>query len=192
MTGEGAEYLRSPELLSAATSRLVIVDVQEKFLPTIRDGEGLVANCSKLVRGAGILEVPVSCTEQYPERLGSTVPGLIELLPERCSKLRFSCGEALAWRGESGRDGRHQIVLAGIEAHVCVLQTALDLVSAGFEVYVAADAVRSRHLPDEELALRRLSDAGVRLVSTEMVLFEWCEVAGTDTFKQISRLVTGR
>jgi nicotinamidase-related amidase len=188
-----APYCRSPELLSAATSRLLIVDMQEKFLPTIPQPEGLIANCVKLIRGAAILGVPVSATEQYPKGLGPTIPELLPLLPERPAKLRFSCAECLDWAEHGGRsDGRHQIVLAGIEAHVCVLQTSLDLLAAGFDVFVAADAVRSRSDVDRDIALRRLSDSGARLITAEMALFEWCEAAGTDQFKQISKLITGR
>lgn len=183
---------RSPELLSAGTSRLVIVDMQEKFLPTIPQPEGLIGNCVKLIRAAAILGVPVSATEQYPRGLGPTIPELASLLPDRPAKLRFSCAEALPWVTQEPAEERCQIVLAGIETHVCILQTAFDLMSTGFDVYVTADAVRSRGEIDREIALRRMADAGARLITTEMALFEWCEVAGTEQFKQISRLITGR
>ncbi|WP_437230800.1 hydrolase [Planctomicrobium sp. SH661] len=186
-------YTRSPELLSAATSRLVIVDMQEKFAPIIPDFDLVLSGCVKLIQAARILNVPVSATEQYPRGLGTTVPAIAELLPHRPEKVRFSCAEALDWALQSGlEDGRRQIVLAGIETHICMLQTALDLVSAGFEVFIAADATRSRQAEDREIALRRMSDAGVRIITSEMAMFEWCEVAGSEQFKQISRLVTGR
>lgn len=181
---------RSPLLLSAAASRLLIVDMQEKLLPVIPEREEILKQCLKLVSAAEILRVPVSCTEQYPAGLGGTVADLASRLPDRPAKLRFSCAECLDWAATAQNSaGRPQVVLAGIEAHVCVLQTALDLQAAGFQVAVAADAIGSRKDRDREIAFRRLSDAGVTLVTTEMVLFEWCEVAGTPEFKQISRLV---
>jgi len=186
-------YLRSPELLSAATSRLLIVDMQERFAPVIPDFADVLAGCRRLMEAARLMSIPVSLTEQYPRGLGPTVPELLEHAPERREKVRFSCAECLEWVSAGGQhDGRHQIVLAGIETHVCMLQTALDLLAAGFDVYVTADVTRSRHAADRECALRRMADSGVRLITSEMALFEWCEVAGTDLFKQVSRLVTGR
>ncbi|SFJ05970.1 hydrolase [Planctomicrobium piriforme] len=186
-------YHRSPELLNAGTSRLVIVDVQEKLLPVIPESEAVVANCIKLVKGSALLQVPCSITEQYPRGLGPTTAAVAELTTERSEKLRFSAAEAMSWAREAGTDdGRQQIVLAGIETHVCVLQTAFDLLAAGFDVFVVADAVHSRRPLDHEVALKRMADSGARIITTEMALFEWCEVAGNDQFKQISRLVTGR
>lgn len=188
-----SSYLRSPELLSAATSRLLIIDMQERFAPVIPDFPEVSAGCQRLMAAAHLLSVPVSLTEQYPRGLGHTVPELLKDTPVCVEKLRFSCAECLDWVSDGGQqDGRHQIVLAGIETHVCMLQTALDLLTAGFDVYVTADVTRSRHAEDREFALRRMADSGVHLITSEMALFEWCEVAGTDLFKQISRLVTGR
>lgn len=185
--------MRSPELLNALLSRLLIVDMQEKLLPVIQDAERVRAKCEQLIRGAGILGVPVDATEQYPKGLGATVPELAELIPDRPEKLRFSCQSCLDWaRSGNAVDLRHQIVVAGIEAHVCVLQTCFDLMSVGFEVFVVVDAIGSRNQLDYDVAVRRLSDSGARLVTAEMVLFEWCEVAGSTEFKQISRLVTNR
>jgi isochorismate hydrolase len=185
-------YTRSPELLAAASSRLVIVDMQEKFLQVMSGVDQLVANCRKLIRGAEILEVPISATVQYAKKLGPVTPRLADHLGECPDKLRFSCAEALDWAGSgTGPDARHQVVLAGIETHVCVLQTAFDLLAAGFEVFVPADAVLSRHLVDYEWGLRRMANAGVQIVTYEMVLFEWCEVAGSEQFKQLSQLVKG-
>jgi len=185
-----AHFPRSPELLSAATSRLLIVDMQERFAPVIPDFPLLVAGCRCLVQGARLLSIPVSCTEQYPQGLGSTVPELAELIPHRQDKLRFSCAECLEWSSEGGvPDGRHQVVLAGIETHVCISQTAMDLMTAGFDVYVVADLTRSQQSVHHEYALRRMADSGVRLITSQMALFEWCEVAGTPEFKRISHLV---
>ncbi|HID22318.1 MAG TPA: hydrolase [Planctomycetaceae bacterium] len=167
-----------------------MVDVQERLLTHIPVADSLVANCRKLIQAAQILGVPISATEQYPKGLGRTAPALGELLGELPEKLRFSCAETLAWPpAAEAPDGRHKVVVAGIESHVCVLQTALDLMAIGYRVYVPADAVASRKKFDWKMALERLRLSGAVVTSTESVLFEWCEVAGTPEFKQISALV---
>src|SRR5262245_17716503 len=190
MPDKKSEDLRSPELLSRNECRLLIVDVQEKLVPKIFELDRLLANCRMLIQGAGILGVPVFATEQYPKGLGHTVPQLAELLGPPAQKLRFSCAEALDW-GAAREDtcDRFQIVVAGMEAHVCVLQTVLDLLGSGFQVYVPADAVSSRGELDWKIALERMSNAGATIVTTESVLFEWCEVSGSPEFKQISQLI---
>lgn len=193
MSDSKATYVRSPELLSRNESRLLIVDVQEKLVPKIANLERLVANCRMLIQGAKILAVPVFATEQYPKGLGSTVPRLAELLEGPSQKLRFSCAEVLDWGTAVGQsDNRFQIVVAGMEAHVCVLQTVLDLLGNGFQVFVVADAVSSRSELDWKFALDRMSDGGATIVTTESVLFEWCAVSGTPEFKQISQLIKER
>ena len=181
---------RSIELLGRHDSRLLIVDVQQRLLAHIPVAGTLVANCRKLIRAAQILGIPVSATEQYPKGLGPTAPELSELLGEIPEKLRFSCSECLGWPpAAEAPDGRHKVVVAGIESHVCVLQTVLDLMAIGYRVYVPADAVASRKKFDWKMALHRLQVSGAVVTSTEAVLFEWCEVAGTPEFKQISALV---
>jgi nicotinamidase-related amidase len=191
-----SEPPRHLELLSANRSRLVLVDLQEKLLPAIEGSARIVARCERLLAAAGIFDVPVSATEQYPHGLRPTVEPLrrrlaeISKIPEIPEKLRFSGAASLDWAvpGVAPAE-RDQIILAGIETHVCILQSAFDLAAGGFRVYVPVDAVGSRFSEDRETALRRLEAAGITLVTTESVLFEWCEVAGTDRFKQISRLV---
>jgi nicotinamidase-related amidase len=193
MADKKPTYIRSPELLSRTESRLLIVDVQEKLVPKIFDLERMLANCRSLIQGAKILGVPVFATEQYPKGLGNTVSQLAELLESPAQKLRFSCAEVLDWgTGAEQADNRFQIVVAGIEAHVCVLQTVLDLLGNGFQVYVAADAVSSRTEFDRKIALDRMAAGGATIVTTESVLFEWCEVSGTPEFKQISQLIKER
>jgi hypothetical protein len=183
-------YLRSTELLARSASRLLIVDVQEKLTPAIPNAGQMISNCKRLITGAKILGVPVFATEQYPKGLGPIVPELASLLGDRPAKVRFSCAECLGWGFAAEQtDDRHQIVVAGMEAHVCVLQTVLDLLAHGYRVFVPADAVASRSEFDGNIALQRLSSCGATIVSTESVLFEWCEVAGTPEFKQISQLV---
>lgn len=186
--------VRSLELLSRHDSRLLIVDMQEKLLPAIRRHKKVVANCVKLVSAATLLGPPVFATEQYPRGLGPTVPELADLLEERPEKQRFSCTEALAWgtaneTADPALRDRTKVVIAGIEAHVCVLQTAMDLLADGFQVYVAADAVGSRRRLDRQIALQRMADSGAVITTTESILFEWCETAAADEFKEISRLV---
>jgi len=186
-------FLRSIELLSRQDSRLLIVDVQQKLLDRIAVAEQLVANCRRLTQAATILKIPVEATEQYPKGLGSTPHELAELLPEMPEKLRFSSVEVLDWGTAAEQpDNRHQVVVAGIESHICVLQTVLDLMAYGFHVFVPADAVASRHKFDWTIALDRMAASGAVITTTESVLFEWCEVAGTPEFKKISQLVKER
>ncbi|MGQ0635185.1 MAG: isochorismatase family protein [Planctomycetaceae bacterium] len=190
MASEKAPYLRSGELLARFESRLLIVDVQEKFVPLLWKPERTITNCRKLIRGSQVFGIPVYATEQYPKGLGATVSPLAELLDAPAQKLRFTCTEALDWGTAAQQtDGRHQVVVAGIESHVCVLQTALDLLAAGFAVFVPADAVTSRSELDWRIALERMASCGATIVTTESVLFEWCEASGTPEFKEISQLV---
>lgn len=184
--------LRSRALLSRETSRLVVVDMQEKLLRAMDGSAVCVARCELLVRGAKLLGVPISATEQYPKGLGPTVSELAELVGPCQEKLRFSGAQALDWAGGPIEDGRHQIVVAGLEAHICLLQTALDLIAAGFDVHVPADAIFSRRPDDTKVALQRLSNEGATITTVESVLFEWCETAAAPEFKELSRLVTGR
>ena len=193
MEEDNRVFIRSHEMLSRHDSRLLVVDVQEKLLPHISVAEQVIENCRRMILGAGILGVPVYGTEQYPKGLGPTTPRLTELLGEMPEKLRFSCAEVLNW-GMAGdlEEDRHKVVVVGIEAHVCVQQTVLDLLSHGFQVYLPADGVASRHKFDWKIALERMATSGATVTTCESVLFEWAEVAGTAEFKQISKLVTGR
>lgn len=183
-------YQRSSQLLDRETSVLLVVDMQEKLLPFIRESEVLVRRCRKLMTAAKLFSVPICSTEQYPRGLGHTTPELQTLLGPLPEKQRFSCSEVLhdQIRGylDSGRD---QVVLCGIESHVCVLQTAFDLMALGFRVFIVADAVGSRGEIDYEIALKRMSDGGGVLVTHESVLFEWCETSADPNFKQISQLI---
>ena len=173
MTEGSSEFIRSNELLSRTDSRLLIIDVQEKLLPLIPVSDRLVENCRRLIEGAKILDVPVNATEQYPKGLGKTTPVLAEHFEEIPQKLRFSSAEVLNWGPASVQENdRDKIVVAGIECHVCVQQTVLDLTANGFRVFIPADAVASQHKFDWEIALRRMSDSGATITTTESVLFE--------------------
>ena len=181
-------------LLKAARSQLLIIDMQERFIPAMHDAARAVERCIRLVEAARLMDIPVSYSEQYPKGLGPTVPALKERLGNapRYEKMHFSCArdEALAARIESlAEDGRDQLVIAGIEAHVCVLQTATDFGERGLFPFVAADAVTSRAPESVDLALRRLEAGAAEIINSEMTLFEWMEVAGTPTFKAVSPLV---
>ncbi len=178
----------SPELMSPADTGLLVVDVQEKLLAAIPAARRLVWNIRRLVDGAKILGMPVAATEQYPKGLGGTAPELAERLSAIPSKLTFSCGGCPQLFQDFQTRGVRKILLTGIEAHVCVEQTALDLLADGWGVFVAADAVGSRFEIDYRIALQRMDSAGATLTTTEAALFEWCRVAGTPEFKQISRL----
>ena len=188
--GGANEVLRSPELLEPTGSRLLIVDVQEKLLPAIPESRRLIANCSRLIRAAAIFDVAVSATEQYPKGLGHTVKPLSDLLPPAIEKTTFSSVPVLDWcRADPVEIAPHTVVVAGIEAHVCVLQTVFDLIARGFRVSVVADAIASRHLQDETIALQRMLSGGAVITTLESVLFEWCQRSGTPEFKKISALV---
>lgn len=180
---------RSPELLSRNDSGLLIVDVQEKLLPTIMEHERLLWNIRRLMDGAETLGVPIAATEQYPKGLGNSVEPIASRVEHRPEKMNFSCGSCTEVFDSFRNQGIHKLLLVGIETHVCVLQTALDLMAAGFRPYLAVDALGSRHAIDHITALRRIESSGATLVTTESVLFEWCQTAGIDEFKQISKLV---
>jgi len=179
-------------LLDAGRSQLLLVDVQERLMPAMHEAERVVEGCGRLVEAACTLGVPATVSEQYPRGLGATVPQLAERLgPEvpRFAKTHFSCAGDAAILGRLAAAGRPQVVLAGVEAHVCVLQTALQLKAMGFQPAVVWDAVASRTPESRELARERLGRAGVDLVNGEMVLFEWLQRAGTPAFKALSGLL---
>ncbi len=181
---------KSPELMRPVDTGLLVIDVQDRVLAVQPEGARIVWNIRRLLDGAKILGVRAACTEQYPEKLGPTVPALAERLADKASsKLSFSCGSCGeifdAWRSA----GIHRVLVCGIETHVCVQQTVLDLLAAGYQTLIAADAVGSRHAFDHEIALRRMEASGALLTTTEAALFEWCGVAGTSEFKEMSQLV---
>lgn len=178
-------------LLDPASSILIVVDMQTSLARVVTDAERHLGRARVLLRAAEILEVPVIATEQYPERLGPTVDTLRDRLdPSRIfAKLAFSAAAEPVVRDAVLDLGRRQLVVVGMEAHVCVLQTALGFASLGQTPVVVADAVGSRDPANRELALARLAAAGVTVVSSEMVLFEWLGRAGTPAFKAMLPLI---
>lgn len=187
-TDKSSTLPQSPELMIAEDSALLVIDAQVKLLEIVPQRARIVWNIRRLLDAAEALHVPVAATEQYPDKLSATVPELMERIGVAPSKKCFSacvCEEIFnRWRA----DQRFRILLCGIEAHVCVMQTALDLAAAGFEPYVAVDAVGARYAIDYEFALRRMESAGVILTTTETAMFEWCRTAERPEFKKISAL----
>ena len=175
--------------LTARAGGLLIVDLQPRLLAAIRSAPLLKVNAGRLACAAGLLGVPVWATEQSPDKLGPTDPELAGLLPPPLAKTTFRCGGAPGLLDAiAGRKVEH-LTLAGIEAHVCVAQTALELLALGFSVQIPADAVGSRSDLDREVALRRLERAGAILTTVEAVLFEWTETAEHPQFRAISALI---
>ena len=176
-------------LLNREKSGFVLVDVQEKLTSHVLNSEALVTRCQWLIRLAKQLEVPVVVSEQYPSGLGKTVEPLRTLTSnEQCvDKVHFSCYRESSFVNHWQTLDRKQVVLAGIETHVCVLQTAMDMNSSGLDVFVVVDAVSSRHDMDHKYGLKRMKQAGIYLVTAEMVFFEWVGQAGTPQFKALSQ-----
>jgi nicotinamidase-related amidase len=168
---------------------LLVVDVQDKLMAAIRYRDLVVANTVRLIKAAEALGVPFWATEQYPEGLGPTVAEIATLIPSRPAKTVFHCCSVPQLLEQLyGRQIRH-VTLAGIETHVCIAQTALELLTLGFGVQVPADAVASRSKMDWEFALRRLEQAGAVVTTTEAILFEWTECSDRPEFKTISNLI---
>lgn len=186
---DAPSILRSAELMSRSDSALLVVDVQEKLVPVMPAAARLLWNVRRLIDGANVLGVPVRASEQYPQGLGPTVPELASRLDQHPAKLSFSCRELPQLFAGLREKNIEKVLVCGIETHVCVQQTVLDLLADGWRVFVAVDAVESRYDLDHQTALRRMESAGAVLTTTEAALFEWCQAAGTPEFKHISRLV---
>jgi nicotinamidase-related amidase len=182
-------------LLARDKSQLLIIDVQDRLLAAVSGADRVLDRCVRLVQAAKALSVPITVSQQYPAGLGPTADALRDALGNAgpiLDKVEFSClrNEALRERlHDIRRRGRPQVVIGGIEAHVCVTQTAIDLEEQGFEAFVVADAVASRSKTSRKLALTRLLKAGADVVDSEMVVFEWLERAGTPEFKELQGLV---
>jgi nicotinamidase-related amidase len=184
--------MKHPTHLAARESAVLVIDVQEKLMAKIPGALTVTNNIAFLLDVARLLEVEVAATEQYPKGLGPTVAPLAERLPIRPDKVAFSsCGAPNIIDGFRAK-GRTRIVLVGIEAHVCVLNTALDLLAQKFQVYLAVDAVSSRYAHDRDIALRRLEQAGAILTTVETCAFEWMGGSNHPRFKAVSALVQER
>jgi nicotinamidase-related amidase len=181
-----------PHLLRPEQTHLVVIDMQEPFLKSVVGSEHVQQRVCALIRGATVLRLPIISTMQNQEKLGDVVPQVKQLLPPLLppfDKMTFSCLANPAFASELHRSGRKQILLCGIEAHICVCQTALELISAGYQVHVAADAVSSRTEEDRRIGLEKMRQSGVLVSSVEAALFEMLGEAGTPDFREILKIV---
>ena len=182
-----------PPRMDAASCVLVVVDVQDKLLAKMPTAAALVASVGFVLDVANLLGVPVRATEQYPKGLGPTTADIARRLPQPIpAKTAFSCYGAGGFVADLKTLGRNTVVLVGMETHVCVAQTAFDLLAAGFTVFIPVDAVSSRFDLDRATALRRLEQAGAILTTAEAVAFEWVRDAAHPQFKAASKLVIDR
>ena len=183
--------MKAPELLTTDNAALLVIDIQERLFPVMHDKEKLLRNVVKLIQGIKVLEVPVILTEQYPKGLGPTIPEIKGLIPDvkPVEKVCFSCCDEPSFGEALGALKRKQVLIAGIEAHICVYQTARALARAGYEVQVVGDGVASRDPENKLVALFKMGAAGISPTTTEMALFELLKIAKGDKFKQISSIV---
>jgi nicotinamidase-related amidase len=177
--------------LDASNTVLLLIDFQERLFPVMHEKEKLLKNVIKLIRGAKVLEIPIILTEQYPKGLGLTIPEIKELTPEikAVEKVCFSCTDEAAFNQVLATQKRKQVLIAGIEAHICVYQTAMALARLGYEVQVVGDCVASRDPENKMAALFKMGAMGLSPTTTEMALFELLKLEQGDKFKQISSIV---
>ncbi|KPD21939.1 hydrolase [Idiomarina abyssalis] len=176
-------------LLSAKDSLLLIVDAQERLLPAIHQRDVVTSRMRWLGEIAMQLDLPILITEQYPKGLGYTVDSLQEIIEAArvVEKTHFSALRDDTFRDVLSEYNKKHVVIMGMETHVCVLQTAIELQESGYQVFLPADTVGSRRPTDKESAIERMRSAGVEIITSEMAAFEWLEKAGGDTFRHISR-----
>ena len=178
-------------MLDIDKTALVVIDVQEKLSRVMHEREQLFQNLQKLIKGMKLLDIPIVVTEQNPNGLGPTVTDIAPLLSDvkPITKFSFSCCGEEGFTREIGSLSRKQILLTGIETHVCVYQTAVDLIKAGYEVHVVVDCVSSRTPENKNLALDKMKNEGARLTGGEIVLFELLRTAKHPKFKEMSQIV---
>jgi nicotinamidase-related amidase len=175
----------------AETAAAVVIDIQEKLFPHISEHESLKKNCQILLAGLGILELPVVITEQYSKGLGPTIAAISKTITDfkPIEKMSFSCCGEPSFLSTLQKIGKRYILICGIEAHVCVLQTVIDLIERGYHPVVIEDCVSSRKSSDRETALKRFMQEGAIVTSYESILFELCRSVASEKFKAISKLV---
>lgn len=178
--------------LKVEDTALLVVDLQEKLLPKIINSDDVARNATFMVKAAKTLGVPVLATEQYPKGLGATVEPLRSLIEKVWEKQSFSAVREGGVLDFLKSDARIKVVLVGIEAHICVMQTVLDLLNQGFHVFICVDAVSSRYAIDVKIALKRMQQAGPVLVTSETCVYELLETAANPVFKEISAMVQER
>ena len=183
--------MRHPNLADKSDSCLLVVDLQEPFLKAMFDRQTVIENSAKLIQAANVLGLPVLVTLQNPEKMGDTIPEIKELLPahEPISKMAFSCYADEGFKLRLQGLGKQRVIVCGVEAHVCVSQTAHDLVGFGYKVHVPEDAVCSRKERDWRAGLEKMRQSGVIVTSTEAIIFELLRQAGTDEFREALKLI---
>lgn len=183
---------RHPALLRHEDALLVVVDMQEPFLRHIHERERLIAQVTLLLQASVILRVPVVPTLQYEEKMGNVIPEIAKKFPAQCvpfDKLSFSCAGSESFLSEIKRSGRRQIMLCGVETHICVSQTAHDLITLGYQVHILNDATSSRSESNSQAGLRKMAQAGTIMSSVETAIYEMMVEAGTPEFRQINNLL---
>jgi len=169
----------------------LVVDIQERLFPVMHERDEFLARVLILLEGLKLLGIPVLLSEQYPKGLGPTLQKVLDVLEseKRVEKISFSCCGEPDFLSQLNQSDRKQVIICGIEAHVCVLQTVVDLVEMGYTPLVVADCISSRNPEDKKVAVERMRSEGALITTSESLLFELTRVAGTPQFKQISRLV---
>jgi len=178
-------------LIKPEESCLIVIDMQERLVPAMQAPARTIKNAGILIQAAKRLDVPILLTEQYPKGLGSTVPDLAKQLDgvPVLEKVHFSCMKDAPFVSRFREVNRKQAVIAGMEAHICVLQTGVSLMEEGYQIFVVTDATSSRTTESEKACLDRLGAAGAGIVTTEMVVFEWLGKAGTPEFRDLLKLM---
>ncbi|UCE39629.1 MAG: hydrolase [Thermoplasmata archaeon] len=189
--GSNEKLNHHPAILSMENTALVIVDVQEKLLPYVVDKDKVTENVNMLIKFADIYDIPIILTEHYPKGLGTTVPEVKEVLKNYAplEKVIFSCCGAKGFISRLNELNVKRIMLAGIESHICVEQTALDVMHAGFDVHVIADAISSRTIENKNIGMEKMRQFGAVISSTEMAMYEIMERADSKEFKEVLKLV---
>lgn len=184
---------RHPNLFSRYNSAILLVDYQERFVPVLPDNEQTIKNIKLLLSGSQIYNIPIYVSEQVPEKLGNTIKELKDMLSNAhfFSKKAMSCCGEIKFIEKLKSKNIKQVVVCGIEAHVCVLQTSLDLIHNGFQIHLVADAITSRLLHNKPIAIEKIKNAGGIITSVETVLFEMAYEAGTEEFKKLQQLFKG-
>jgi len=178
-------------MINRSAAVLIVVDIQGNLFQAMQDKENLLANTAKVIKGAKIFNLPIIVTEQIPEKLGQTIPAIAQELTgvETIDKESFSCWGNNKFQEKLKSISRRKAIIMGIECHVCVYQTVIDLIDNGYSVHVVADAVSSRTKENRDIGLAAMKNAGAHLTSTEMVLFELLHSAGDAKFKEIYKIV---
>ena len=178
-------------MLAKDNTVLVVIDIQGKLAGMMHQKEAVYQNVNRLIEGAKVLNIPILWTEQYPDGLGTTIPEIAESLQgvKPIAKMTFSCCQNDEFLDALKATGKRQVLISGIETHICVYQTTLELLNAGYEVEVVADAVSSRTQENKDIGLQKMKTAGAGITGTETALYELLKVAGGPEFKQILKIV---